>query len=135
VGHFGDVDPVVPPTLDTERLLLRQVREEDLDAYARMMADPEVRRYLDGRVIGREEAWRELAAWLGHWQLRGYGLWAVELKATGDFVGRVGLYSPEGWPGLEVGRALTRQQWATATPPRLRAPPCTARIDTSAPTT
>jgi RimJ/RimL family protein N-acetyltransferase len=105
------MDSLVPLTLETDRLLLRQVREDDLDAYARMMADPEVRRFMDGRVIRRDEAWRELAAWIGHWHMRGFGLWAAELKASREFVGRVGLYYPEGWPGLEVGWALARDHW------------------------
>jgi RimJ/RimL family protein N-acetyltransferase len=105
------VDALVPLVLETARLVLRQVRIEDLDPFARMMSDPEVRRYLDGRVIDRDEAWREMALWAGHWSLRGYGLWAAEVQETGTFVGRIGLYNPEGWPGLEVGWALAREHW------------------------
>ena len=111
VPRYEAVEPLVPLTLETERLVLRQVREDDLDAYARMMADPEIRRFMDGRAIGRDEAWREIAAWLGHWQLRGFGLWAVQTKAADTLIGRVGLYQPEGWPGLEVGWTLAREHW------------------------
>jgi RimJ/RimL family protein N-acetyltransferase len=65
------------PSIETERLLLRPWREEDLDAYAEMCADPEVMRYIgSGRAIERDEAWRQIATFIGHWQLRGYGLWA-----------------------------------------------------------
>ena len=103
--------PLVPLTFQTDRLLFRQFHDSDLDAYADMNADPEVRRYLDGRVLERDQAWREMAMFLGHWELRGYGLWAAELKRTGEFVGRIGLNNPEGWPGLEVGWALARQHW------------------------
>jgi RimJ/RimL family protein N-acetyltransferase len=75
-----------------------------------MCADPEVMLYLgNGRPISRDEAWRQIAVFIGHWALRGYGLWAVE--ADGSFIGRVGLWQPEGWPGLEVGWALARPYW------------------------
>ena len=96
-------------------------RESDLDAYAEMCGDPEVMRYLgDGHRFSRAEAWRNMALVIGHWQLRGFGLWAVEEKRTELCVGRVGCWQPEGWPGLEVGWALRRQFWGGVTPPRPR---------------
>jgi RimJ/RimL family protein N-acetyltransferase len=98
------------PRLQTERLLLREWREEDLDAYAAMYADPEVMRFLGGPVA-REQAWRHLALLAGHWQLRGYGQWVLERREDGRFVGRAGLWRPEGWPGLEVGWTLRRDAW------------------------
>jgi len=97
--------------LETERLILRMFRESDTDAYAEMMADPEVMRFLGGRPLPRAEAWRSMALMLGHWQLRGYGFWAVEERASGEMVGRVGCWRPEGWPGLEVGWTLRRSFW------------------------
>jgi RimJ/RimL family protein N-acetyltransferase len=48
---------------------------------------------------------------LGHWQLRGYGMWAVEDRATGGLIGRIGFYEPEGWPGMELGWMLAREHW------------------------
>src|ERR1700746_3806199 len=99
-------------TLETDRLLLRPFRREDLAAYARICADPEVMRFLgDGRTLSRADAWRQMAFFLGHWHLRGFGLWAAELKKTGAFIGRIGLHRPEGWPGLEVGWLLGRAWW------------------------
>ena len=99
-------------TIATERLVLRMFRESDLDAYARMCADAEVMRYIgDGHTLSRDEAWRNMALIIGHWQLRGFGLWAVEERRTGVLVGRVGCWQPEGWPGLEVGWALTGEFW------------------------
>jgi RimJ/RimL family protein N-acetyltransferase len=98
--------------LETERLWLRPFRQADLDAYAEICADPEVMRYLGhGKTQTRAEAWRAIAFFLGHWYLRGYGLWAVEDKATGSLLGRIGLYNPEGWPGIEVGWMLARSCW------------------------
>ena len=101
---------VIP--LETERLRLRAFRNEDLDAYAPMCADPEVMRYLGtGVTLSRGDAWRSMAGFLGHWALRGYGMWALEEKATGAFVGRAGFLNPEGWPGFELGWTLGRQHW------------------------
>jgi len=99
-------------TLGTERLKLRPFVEADLDAYARMCADPETMRYIGlGATLSRADAWRSMAMFLGHWQLRGYGMWAVEDKRTGTFIGRIGLHNPEGWPALEVGWLLDRAHW------------------------
>ena len=100
------------PTLETERLRLRAFRDEDLDAYAAMCADPEVMRFLGtGITLNRGETWRSMAGFLGHWALRGYGMWALEDKATGALVGRAGFLNPEGWPGFELGWTLGRQHW------------------------
>jgi RimJ/RimL family protein N-acetyltransferase len=97
-------------TLHTERLTLRAFREADLDAYARLCADPEVVRFV-GAPFARAEAWLHIAMMLGHWQLRGYGMWAVEERSSGTMVGRIGFYEPEGWPGMELGWMLARSHW------------------------
>ena len=98
--------------LETSRLKLRMWREEDLDDYAELSADPVVMQYLSpGRVFTRADAWRSMAFFVGHWQLRGYGLWAVEEKASKRMVGRIGFLNPEGWPGFEIGWTLARQSW------------------------
>lgn len=100
------------PRLETERLILREWREEtDFDTYAAMMADPDVMRYLIGKPAPRFEAWRSMAVMVGHWSLRGYGHWAVEERATGRFVGRIGFLYPDGWPGFEIGWTLAREHW------------------------
>ena len=100
------------PVVDTPRLLLRPWRDDDLDGYAAMCADPEVMRHMgDGSTLSRDDAWRQMAMFVGHWQLRGFGMWAVEERETGAFVGRVGLHQPEGWPGLEVGWMLAKHTW------------------------
>ena len=98
------------PTLRTERLVLRPFREEDLDAWAQILADPETAEFIGG-VRTREDAWRSMAMYLGHWELRGYGQWAVERRLDGRLIGRAGLWYPEGWPELEVGWTLDRSVW------------------------
>jgi len=89
------------PTLETERLILRPNRAGDFEAYAAFYETERSR--LRGGPKGRYEAWVQFAAEVGHWQLRGYGFWAVEDKATGAYCGQVGLWNPEGWPAPEVG--------------------------------
>jgi RimJ/RimL family protein N-acetyltransferase len=99
-------------TLETDRLTLRMLRESDLDAYAEMCADPEIMRYIgDGQPLLRPMAWRNLAMMVGHWSLRGYGLWAAQERSSGTLVGRIGFWSPEGWHGFELGWMLRRSFW------------------------
>jgi RimJ/RimL family protein N-acetyltransferase len=99
------------PTLETERLIMRELRNDDLDAFAAFMADEDVARYIAPAPMTRADAWRSLAQGLGHWHLRGYGMWAVVQKSDGAFVGRVGMLNPEGWPGLEIGWTLGKPYW------------------------
>jgi RimJ/RimL family protein N-acetyltransferase len=98
-------------TFETDRLLLRPLAESDLDAYAALMADPDVVRYLTGATLSRDDAWRQMATMVGHGVLRGYTNNAVVLRDTGEFIGRIGLWNPEGWPGIEVGWCLRRDMW------------------------
>jgi RimJ/RimL family protein N-acetyltransferase len=99
------------PEIETARLRLRQFREADLDDWARITSDPEVMRFVGGPPLDRDQAWRSMGYTLGHWRIRGYGLWAAEEKATGALIGRMGLYHPEGWPGLEAGWLVDRARW------------------------
>ena len=99
------------PTLQTSRLVLRPFREEDLGDYQAMCSDPEVMRFLGGKTWSRMDTWRHIATILGHWQLRGFGLWAVEEADSGIFVGRIGFIQPAGWPGFELGWTLARKYW------------------------
>ena len=100
------------PTLQTPRLRLRQFVEADAPAYAAMCADAEVMRYIgSGQVQTPSEAWRSMATFLGHWQLRGYGMWAVEHGESGELIGRVGYIDPPDWPGFELGWLLARAHW------------------------
>ncbi|MGH7646782.1 MAG: GNAT family N-acetyltransferase [Gemmatimonadaceae bacterium] len=100
------------PTLVTDRLVLRAFVQRDIDEYAAIIGDPDVTRHLgDGRPLSRAEAWRQMAMILGHWTLLGYGLWAVEEKATGALMGRIGCQQPEAFPGFEIAYTLGRQFW------------------------
>lgn len=98
------------PVLETTRLLLRPPRLEDFDAWAAFRADEEVARFIGG-VEPRSLAWRGFAAMVGMWQLKGFAMFSVIEKATGRWIGRVGPWQPEGWPGTEVGWSLARDAW------------------------
>ena len=99
------------PRLETERLLLREWRNEDIEAWSGFVADADVTRWLNGEPQSRADAWRNIATTVGHWQLRGYGFWAVERKSDSALIGQIGLNNPEGWPGLEVGWTLGKPYW------------------------
>ena len=96
--------PIAIPTLTTERLTLRAQRPSDFDAYAAFYGSE--RSWGMGGPLDRAQAWRAFAAELGHWQLRGTGFWAVEVTETGQTVGQVGFWNPEGWTEVEIGWAM-----------------------------
>jgi RimJ/RimL family protein N-acetyltransferase len=98
--------------LETDRLLLRMWREEtDFEPFAEMCGDENVMRFLGGKPLDRLEAWRNMAFHIGHWELRGYGHWAVEEKSSGKFIGRLGFLNPVGWPAFEIGWTLSHSAW------------------------
>lgn len=101
------------PILWTERLKLRAFLPRDLDDYAAMYADRAVVRYLGGgpEPWDRGRSWRHMAFLLGHWRLGGAGIWAVEHRETGAFVGSIGFAAPEGWPGFELAWTLAPRWW------------------------
>ena len=101
------------PTLETPRLILRGWRPEDLAPYAAMLAEPETARFITrgGEPYSQDQVWAEMAWLMGHWQMLGCGLFVVEERATGAFLGRIGCLEPEGWPGFEVAYTLARHAW------------------------
>lgn len=101
-----------PPVtrIETGRLLLRPPLREDFDAYAELIADEEVARYIGG-VQPRPLAWRSFMAMAGAWQLEGFAMFSVIEKGSGRWLGRIGPWRPEGWPGTEVGWSLIRSCW------------------------
>lgn len=76
-----------------------------------MFADPECVRYTVGMPLPDWETWRKLAGYLGHWQLRGYGPYAVVEKDSGKTLGVVGLWYPGDWPEPEIKWSLMRSAW------------------------
>jgi len=90
------------PILFTERLLLRRPAARDLDAWAAFCADPVAMAHLNG-PMPRSLAWRDLCLRGGAWDIAGFSMFSVIERATGRWVGRIGPWQPDGWPGSEVG--------------------------------
>jgi RimJ/RimL family protein N-acetyltransferase len=96
--------------LETDRLVLRPPVQADLDGFAALMADEESAHFIGG-VMSRAAAWRVMAAIAGSWTMQGFGMFSVIERSSGQWLGRVGPWSPEGWPGTEVGWGLQRTHW------------------------
>jgi RimJ/RimL family protein N-acetyltransferase len=80
----------VVPILETARLRLRLFREDDLDRWSAVMADPSTMRFLGTDPLGREDSWRRMLMAAGVWAMFGFGYWAVERKEDGLLVAQVG---------------------------------------------
>jgi len=99
--------------LKTERLILRQWRDDDLDAWAAMNADPQVREYFP-EVLTRSQSAASLAYFRAGLAERGWGWWAVEVAASGEFVGMTGLDPVDEelpFDGVEIGWRLACPAW------------------------
>lgn len=94
--------------IETERLILRQVDpDRDFEGWAEAMADERTVRFLGISPMNRAQAWRSMAMAIGHWRIRGYGFFSLESKETGEWIGRVGPWNPEGWPAPEIGWTIS----------------------------
>lgn len=96
--------------IETPRLILRVPRAEDLDPLAEMMADEETAKFIGG-VAPRPVTWRALMTMIGAWHAHGFAMFSVLEKGSGRWVGRLGPWMPEGWPGPEVGWTIVRDCW------------------------
>lgn len=104
------------PTLDTIRLILRPHRVEDYAACAVLWADPDVVRHIGGVPLDRQAVWFRILRYAGMWSLLGYGMWVIEERDSGAFLGEAGLLSAQrGLPELEgvpeTGWVLCPQAW------------------------
>ena len=102
--------------ISTDRLVLRRWRAGDLDPYAALCADPEVMRYIgDGSTMSPAEAEMQIERFEAQWDRYGYGLWAVETRADGTFIGFAGLarptFLPEVMPAVELGWRFAHSAW------------------------
>ena len=102
--------------LHTPRLILRRWHEQDLSPFAAMCADAEVMRWIrNGETRSRDECARIIASLESAWDEQGFGLFALERRDNGEFLGFAGLsipdYLPEVLPAVEIGWRLPRQAW------------------------
>ena len=88
--------------IETNRLTIRQWKGSDFIYFNQMFSDPDASRFIGG-VLDNESAWRLMASYIGHFQLKGFGYCAVESKSDKKFLGSVGLWHSAPWPELELG--------------------------------
>jgi RimJ/RimL family protein N-acetyltransferase len=96
--------------IETERLVLRAPRIEDFDGYAELHGDEEAARYIGGHMP-RAAAWRKFLQQPGAWLVQGFGMFSVLDRSSGEWLGQLGPWRPEGWPGNEVGWSFRRAAW------------------------
>jgi RimJ/RimL family protein N-acetyltransferase len=107
---YGDPDLHSIPSIITPRLILRGWRLSDVEPYLTMALHPDMSRYT-GSPSNEGAVWRHTAFQIGHWALNGFGMWIIEERETGEFLGRAGLYEEHGWPGIEVAWTVRRDRW------------------------
>lgn len=96
--------------IETSRLILRPPQLADLDGLSEMLADEETARFIGG-VAPRALCWRQLMTMIGSWHAHGFAMFTVIEKQSGRWIGRVGPWQPEGWPGTEIGWSILRNRW------------------------
>jgi len=106
-------EPFIFPSLNTERLLLRTFEKDDLEPFAAMVSNLEVmqRATYDGNTMTRTQAWNWLCFMLGHWHMRGFGIWGIEEKSSGELIGRTGLQFWDCLEDVELVWMLAKSAW------------------------
>jgi len=98
------------PSLETARLILRVPHVADFERYAELMADEQAARYIGGQ-LGRAAAWRRFLQMPGAWMIQGFAMFSVLEKSSGLWLGQLGPWKPEGWPGNEIGWSFHPDAW------------------------
>lgn len=91
------------PEITTERLVFRDWRESDVDPFLAFYRDPQSAVVYDSADAKRSDVWRRVGLIIGHWQLRGFGVWALEDRQSHRFAGYSGLWYPDDWDDIEIG--------------------------------
>ena len=97
--------------INTERLALRPITADDFESHARIVGDAGVMHYIYDEPLTRVQAWWNIARYVGHWQIRGYGMYVALEQSSGDVVGHMGFLNAEGGRGFELGWILARSAW------------------------
>jgi len=99
------------PVIETERLILRPWRADDIAPNTAMLSDRDTARFItaDGKPVDAMNGWRNTAIMAGHWALYGFGMFVAEERSSGKFAGRVGPWFPPTWPGFEVGWGIAKE--------------------------
>jgi RimJ/RimL family protein N-acetyltransferase len=102
---------LVPPQIETERLLLRQFEGPDWKELHHYYSDAEATAFTFRRALEEGDTWRTMCGMIGHWQVRGYGPYAVVEKSSKRVMGTVGFWYPNDWPEPEIKWGLARRYW------------------------
>ena len=102
---------LIPESIESTRLLLRTVNDEDWSALHAYYSDAECTKYTTLQPLSEDESRRIVGSISRHWQRKGYGPYVVQEKATGSVLGLVGLWFPKEWPEPEIKWALSRIHW------------------------
>jgi RimJ/RimL family protein N-acetyltransferase len=102
---------LVPHQLESGRLLLRQFQDADWPQLHRYFSDAQAMVFTQGRALSEGETWRVMCSMIGHWQIRGYGPYAVTDKTNGTVMGTVGFWYPNDWPEPEIKWGLASSYW------------------------
>ena len=102
---------IVPKEIETERLNLRQFRDDDWQDLHRYYSDENATKYTVSRSFTEGDTWRALCSMLGHWTIRKYGPYAIEEKKSSRVIGIVGFWFPNDWPSPEIKWALAPEYW------------------------
>lgn len=90
--------------------MLRLPQASDFEGYCELYGDEEAARHIGG-ALTRAAAWRKFLQMPGAWAIQGYAMFSVVDKATGEWLGQLGPWQPQGWPGTEVGWSFRRAAW------------------------
>ena len=93
--------PMTIPSLETERLILRAFKDEDVDGFCELYGDADHASFVGG-AKSRYQCWEKMTSLLGAWQVRGFGRYAVEEKETGRFLGHSGPAMPGFIDDIEI---------------------------------
>ncbi len=85
-----------------KRVRFRKWKKEDAPFFISFFSDQRASHFLGG-IRKPEEAWRTMAAYIGHYELLGYSYLALEEKDTGNFLGSMGIWNSDPWPEPELG--------------------------------
>lgn len=96
------------PLLVTKRLILRPPAAEDFPSFAAMCTEEDTNRFIGG-VMEASPAWRQFCSIAGAWHIRGFSMFSVIERSSGAWVGRIGPWEPEGWPGKEIAYGVRAQ--------------------------
>jgi len=101
----------IPLAIKTERLKLRSFKEEDWQDLRAYYSDADCMQYTTGRALADWEIWRKVATMIGHWEIRGFGPYAMERLDNSKVIGVAGMWYPLEWPEPEIKWGLAKAYW------------------------